>query len=86
MDNSMDVAVYCLSLWGTNYQDYFTEAYRILDTDGKMVIVEPSSKFGEHERYNTVDSFSDMVEDYGFERVGKVEMRNNFVYFKFMKK
>ena len=84
-NNSMDVAVFCLSLWGTNYKDYFTEAYRILDSDGKMFIVEPSSKFGEHERYNTIDNFVDEVEKYGFERIGKVENRNNFTYFKFQK-
>ena len=84
-NNSMDAAVFCLSLWGTNYKDYFTEAYRILDSDGKMFIVEPSSKFGEHERYNTIDNFVDEVEKYGFERIGKVENRNNFIYFKFQK-
>lgn len=84
-NNSMDVAVFCLSLWGTNYKDYFTEAYRILDSDGKMFIVEPSSKFGEHERYNTIDNFVDEVEKYGFERIGKVENRNNFIYIKLQK-
>ena len=84
-DNSIDVAVFCLSLWGTNYRDYFSEAHRILDSDGKVIIVEPSSKFGEHERYNTIDAFVDDVESYGFERTGKVETRNNFVYFKFQK-
>ena len=84
-NNSYDVAVFCLSLWGTNYKDYFSEAHRILDVDGKMIIVEPSSKFGESERYGTIEDFISMVEDYGFERVGKVETRNNFVYFKFTK-
>lgn len=84
-DNSIDVAVFCLSLWGTNYREYFTEAHRILDSDGKVIIVEPSSKFGEHERYNTIDNFVDDIESYGFERIGKVETRNNFVYIKFQK-
>ena len=84
-DNSMNVAVFCLSLWGTNYKEYFTEANRILESEGKMIIVEPSSKFGEHERYGTTDDFIDNIETYGFDRIGKPEIRNNFIYFRFQK-
>lgn len=84
-DNSKDVAVFCLSLWGVNYKDYFTEAYRILDADGRMIIVEPSSKFGTDKHFSTIDEFVDDVENYGFERTGKVETHNNFVYLKFTK-
>lgn len=29
-DSSVDVAVFCLSLMGTNLQDYLTEAHRVL--------------------------------------------------------
>ena len=84
-DNSKDVAVFCLSLWGVNYKDYFTEAYRILDNDGRMIIVEPSSKFGNDKHFSTIDEFIDDIENYGFERTGKVETHNNFVYLKFTK-
>ena len=84
-NNSKDVAVFCLSLWGVNYKDYFTEAYRILDNDGRMIIVEPSSKFGIDKHFSTIDEFVDDVENYGFERTGKVETHNNFVYLKFTK-
>ena len=84
-DNSKDVAVFCLSLWGVNYKEYFTEAYRILDADGRMIIVEPSSKFGTDKHFSTIDEFVDDVENYGFERTGKVETHNNFVYLKFTK-
>ena len=83
--NSYDVAVFCLSLWGVNYKDYFHEAYRILDDDGRMIIVEPSSKFGVDEHFSTIDEFVDDIENYGFERTGKIETHNNFVYFKFTK-
>jgi superfamily II DNA or RNA helicase len=83
--NSYDVAVFCLSLWGVNYKDYFNEAYRILDDDGRMIIVEPSSKFGVDEHFSTIDEFVDDIENYGFERTGKIETHNNFVYLKFTK-
>ena len=84
-DDSKDVAVFCLSLWGVNYKEYFTEAYRILDADGRMIIVEPISKFGTDKHFSTIDEFVDDVENYGFERTGKVETHNNFVYLKFTK-
>lgn len=84
-DNSKDVAVFCLSLWGVNYKDYFSEAYRILDNDGRMIIVEPSSKFGTDKHFSTINEFVDDVEKFGFERTGKVETHNNFVYLKFTK-
>ena len=83
--NSYDVAVFCLSLWGVNYKDYFNEAYRILDDDGRMIIVEPVSKFGVDEHFSTIDEFVDDIENYGFERTGKIETHNNFVYLKFTK-
>ena len=31
-DASVDVAVFCLSLMGTNLADYLTEAHRVLKT------------------------------------------------------
>ena len=42
-DNSLDIAVYCLSLWSRNWRDILKDAYRILDYDGKLIIVEPVS-------------------------------------------
>jgi superfamily II DNA or RNA helicase len=42
-DNSLDIAVYCLSLWSRNWRDILKDAYRILDYDGKLIIVEPIS-------------------------------------------
>ena len=43
-DNSVDIAVFCMSLWGTNYIDYIKEAYRYLKTNGVIYICEPNVK------------------------------------------
>ena len=40
-DGSLDVAIYCLSLWGTNKEDYFKEASRMLKVNGVAYIAEP---------------------------------------------
>lgn len=42
--NTQDIAVFCLSLMGTNYIDFILEAHRILKIDGRMIIAEVESR------------------------------------------
>ena len=42
--NSVDIAVFCLSLMGTNYLEFITEAMRVLKTKGWMIISEVQSR------------------------------------------
>lgn len=44
-DESLDVAIFCLSLMGTNFTDYIREAHRCLALDGELHIWEPASYF-----------------------------------------
>lgn len=44
-DNSVDVVVFCLSLMGTNLNDFLKEAFRILKINGLVKIVEVRSRF-----------------------------------------
>ena len=43
-DESLDVAIYCLSIWGRNKTDYFKEANRMLKRGGIMYVAEPTDK------------------------------------------
>jgi ribosomal RNA-processing protein 8 len=45
-DGSMDVAVFCLALMGTNWIDFIEEAYRVLRWKGELWISEIKSRFG----------------------------------------
>ncbi|CBX90774.1 hypothetical protein LEMA_P058080.1 [Plenodomus lingam JN3] len=45
-DNSMDIAIFCLALMGTNWLDFIDEAYRILRWKGELWISEIKSRFG----------------------------------------
>jgi ribosomal RNA-processing protein 8 len=45
-DNSVDVAIFCLALMGTNWLDFIDEAYRILHWRGELWISEIKSRFG----------------------------------------
>ena len=44
-DCTVDIAVFCLSLMGTNIGDFLREAYRILKTKGILKIAEVRSRF-----------------------------------------
>ena len=44
-DEDIDYAVLCLALWGSDYKEYLTEIHRILDIQGELIIVEPSSRW-----------------------------------------
>ena len=45
-DNSVDVAIFCLALMGTNWIDFIEEAYRILHWKGELWVAEIKSRFG----------------------------------------
>jgi ribosomal RNA-processing protein 8 len=44
-DSTVDIAVFCLSLMGTNIGDFLSEAYRILKPKGILKIAEVRSRF-----------------------------------------
>lgn len=44
-DNSVDVAIFCLALMGTNWIDFIEEAFRILRWKGELWISEIKSRF-----------------------------------------
>ena len=46
-DDSMDIAVLCLAMWGSNCKDYVSEANRVLETRGCLYIVEPTKRWSE---------------------------------------
>ena len=45
-DGSVDVAIFCLALMGTNWIEFVEEAYRILRWKGECWVAEVASRFG----------------------------------------
>jgi ribosomal RNA-processing protein 8 len=45
-EGSVDVAIFCLALMGTNWLDFIDEAYRILRWKGELWVSEIKSRFG----------------------------------------
>jgi hypothetical protein len=50
-DGELDVAVFCLSLMGTNFTDYLKEAHRTLKLDGRLHIYEATTRFGDRDQF-----------------------------------
>ena len=73
-----DCVVFCLSLMGTDFHLFLKEAFRILKTNGLLIIAEPIS------RLKSIKAFSNGIQQLGF-----VELQQNannvFVLYVFRK-
>ncbi|XP_018791562.1 PREDICTED: ribosomal RNA-processing protein 8 [Bactrocera latifrons] len=78
-DQSVDVAVYCLSLMGTNLKDYLLEANRVLRPNGLVIIAEIQSRFDD------LRQFIRGLEACGFELLKKDINERLFYFFQFKK-
>jgi superfamily II DNA or RNA helicase len=58
---TLDVAIFSLSLMGTNYVDYLKEAYRCLKVDGHLWIAEPTSRIAD------IGLFKELLDKLGFD-------------------
>lgn len=72
-DESVDIAVFCLSLMGTNLVDFLMEANRVLRVGGVLKIAEVASRFED------VQSFVGALGSLGFKLLSK-DMDNRFFY------
>jgi superfamily II DNA or RNA helicase len=52
-DEELDVAIFSLSLMGSNFTDYLREAYRTLKLDGELHIIEATSRFSNLSQFQT---------------------------------
>ncbi len=80
-DQTLDVAVFSLSLMGLNYQDYLCEAYRLLRHGGWLKVAEPASRWGN----GKLEELLRAMASCGFSLVGQPRHSNRFVYLDGMK-
>ncbi|KYM92446.1 Ribosomal RNA-processing protein 8 [Atta colombica] len=77
--NSIHVVVFCLSLMGSNLNDYIIEANRVLKNNGILKIAEVESRFED------VKDFIRLLRHYGFKNTWK-DLSHNLFYFMDFKK
>ncbi|XP_013770114.1 ribosomal RNA-processing protein 8 [Pundamilia nyererei] len=78
-DASVDLAVFCLSLMGTNLADFLAEANRVLKKRGVLKIAEVASRF------DNVRNFITALSSLGFKMVSKDTENSHFYSFEFAK-
>ncbi|KAJ1036481.1 hypothetical protein NDA13_000015 [Ustilago tritici] len=79
-DGQADVAVFCLSLMGTNWIHMLLEAKRVLRTGGELIVAEVSSRFD-----GAFDRFVAIVKALGFGLEVMDSKNTHFVLFEFIK-
>ncbi|EOA17137.1 hypothetical protein CARUB_v10005401mg [Capsella rubella] len=84
--SSVDVAVFCLSLMGTNYSSYIKEAHRVLRPSGMLLIAEVKSRFDPNNGGADPKDFVKAVCDLGFTSVLKDFSNKMFILLHFKKK
>ena len=77
-DETLDVAIFSLSLMGANFADYIREAYRTLKLDGQLHVIEATDRFTDRGR------FAKSLEGLGFDIVS-VEDKWKFTHIRALK-
>ncbi|KAL6470880.1 hypothetical protein MHYP_G00195300 [Metynnis hypsauchen] len=78
-DSTVDIAVFCLSLMGTNLADFLAEANRVLVDGGVLKIAEVASRFDD------IRPFTGALSRLGFKLVSKDTENTHFYSFEFIK-
>jgi ubiquinone/menaquinone biosynthesis C-methylase UbiE len=67
-DDSVEICILCLAMWGSNCEDYVREAYRILESKGNLYIMEPTiRKRWTAEGGPPADKLKALLENSGFQ-------------------
>lgn len=79
--SSVDIAIFCLSLMGTNYSDFLGEAIRVVRPNGEVWIAEIRSRFTE----KMIEDFVGWLSRSGLQLKNMNRDNTMFVYFEFKK-
>ena len=53
-DDSTEICILSLAMWGSNCREYIMEAYRILETNGILYIIEPTKRWSEQDEQKNI--------------------------------
>eukprot|EP00002_Diphylleia_rotans_P033606 TRINITY_DN7162_c0_g1_i1.p1 TRINITY_DN7162_c0_g1~~TRINITY_DN7162_c0_g1_i1.p1 ORF type:complete len:486 (-),score=151.87 TRINITY_DN7162_c0_g1_i1:17-1474(-) len=78
-NEAVDVAIFCLSLMGTNYGDFIREAHRVLKPSGRLLVAEVTSRIPDAEK------FKSLITSVGFQPISQKSQNGFFTFFEFTK-
>lgn len=76
---SVDVAIFCLALMGTNLADFIREAHRVLKPSGILMIAEVRSRFETKGNDDELQRFLSVLEQLGFACARKDRSNKMFI-------
>ena len=53
-DDSIEICILSLAMWGSNCREYIMEVYRILETNGILYIIEPTKRWSEQDEQKNI--------------------------------
>jgi superfamily II DNA or RNA helicase len=60
-NDSQDICILSLAMWGSNCKEYIQEAHRVLETNGTLYIIEPTKRWTETE---PADRLVELLKDF----------------------
>ena len=80
-DDSVDICIMSLALWGSNFEEYIREAYRVLETNSTLYIID-STKRWSREGEQCASILKQMLETNGFQIKEKDTRVDKWCFFK----
>ena len=87
--DSIEMCILCLAMWGSNCNDYVKEAHRILESGGKLYIIEATRRWSEKDETGNIiqnqegNKLKTLLEENGFQIIQKsIEKFSLFVCIK----
>jgi ribosomal RNA-processing protein 8 len=74
-DDSVEICILSLAMWGSNCREYIQEANRVLESNGKLYVVEPTKRWSPQDEQGNIiaekegSKMKDLLEENGFKIV-----------------
>jgi ubiquinone/menaquinone biosynthesis C-methylase UbiE len=74
-EDSVEICILSLAMWGSNCKEYIKEANRILESGGKLYIIEPTKRWSEQDDLGNIitekegSKMKSLLEENGFQIV-----------------
>ena len=80
-DYSVDIAILSLAMWGSNCKEYLSEAHRILDTGGTLLIAEAYKRWNKEldEDQKPINKLVKLLKENNFTIVNNDEQKFMFI-------
>jgi hypothetical protein len=74
-DDSVEICILSLAMWGSNCREYVQEANRVLESNGKLYIIEATKRWSEQDEEGNIlpekegNKMKTLLEENGFQIV-----------------